>query len=282
MGAWFADFLAANGYEVMICDKNESAARKLAERRGFKFIKSQTRAAELSDVIMIATPTHATKTVLERIAPHTRKTTLLVEISSTKETLRQAILSLKKRGVQILSIHPMFGPGAKNLAGKAIIVAQEPQQRRTARNFLSIFRKNGAKIIRSNLNEHDRIVAATLAIPHLMNFAFVETLKDAGLSLDRARVVAGTTFRLQLLIAEALYHESLHNEASILADNRHCRGLFSTFTQQINQIRNASQKRPQSELMKRIRNDIVYVRRDPMFRTAYERFVAAVEASTNS
>jgi prephenate dehydrogenase len=243
MGAWFANFLAANGYKVIICDKNESAARKLAKGRRFKFIKSETHAAQLSDIVIFATPTHVTNTVLRKIVPHTPKTTLLVEISSVKEPLRRAIKGLTKRGVQILSIHPMFGPGAKSLAGKAILVAQEPRQSRPARSLLSIFRKKGAKIIRSNLNDHDRIVATTLAFPHMMNFAFIETLKRAGLSLDKARAVGGTTFRLQLLVAEALYQENPQNEASILTDNKYCREVFTTFTQQLNQIRNTASRR---------------------------------------
>jgi prephenate dehydrogenase len=281
MGAWFANFLAANGYKVIICDKNEPAARKLAKRRRFKFISSETRAAELSDIIILAAPTGATKALLRRIVPHTPKTTLLVEISSIKEPVRRAIQSLTKRGVQILSIHPMFGPGAKNLAGKAILVAQEPPQSQFARNLLSIFSKKGAKIIRSNLNDHDQIVATTLALPHMMNFAFIETLKHAGVSFNKIRAIGGTTFRLQLLLAAALCHESPYNEASILADNKCCRSVFATFAQQINQIRNTAQKRPRSELMNRIRNDAAYVRKDPMFRTAYERFTAAVEAPSH-
>jgi prephenate dehydrogenase len=280
MGGWFADFLAANGYRITLCDKNEPAARKLAKSRGFKFTRDETHAAETSDTIIFATPTHATIPALKKIAPHTTKGALLVEISSVKEPLRPTIQTLTKRGAQILSIHPMFGPGAKSPAGKTILVAQEPTHSPRARKFLSTFRKKGAKIIRSNLNDHDRLVATTLALPHMMNFAFIETLKHAGLSIDRAREIGGTTFRLQLLVAEAQYHESLHNEASILGDNKHCRRVFTTFTQQINQIRNTAQKRPQSDFMNRIRNDAAYVRKDPTFRTTYERFAAAAEAST--
>ena len=282
MGAWFANFLASNGYRVIICDKNESAARKFAKRRRFRFMKSTRQAAELSDIILFATPTHATNTILRKLAGHIPKSTLLIEISSIKEPIRRTIQRLAKRGVQILSIHPMFGPGAKRLAGKVVLVAQEPQWNRAARNLLSILRKKGAKIIRSNLDDHDRIVATTLAFPHMMNFAFIETLKQAGFSLDTARAIGGTTFRLQLVVAEALYQESLQNEASILADNMYCRSVFATFAQQINQIRTAARKRPRSELMNRIRSDSAYVRKDPMFRTAYERFMAAVEASSHS
>jgi len=281
MGAWFANFLAANGYKVIICDKSEFAARKLAKRHGFKYVRSETQAAELANIIILATPTYTTASILRRILPHISNDALLVEISSIKEPLVPTIRSLTKHGADILSIHPMFGPGAKNLEGKAILVAQEPRRNTSARDLLSIFRKKGANIIRTTLNDHDRIVASTLGLPHLMNFAFIETLKQAGLSLRSARAMGGTTFGLQLLIAESLYHEGLHNEASILAA-KYCRQAAAAFAERVSQLKMATHRSSQNELAKRIRNDAAYVRKDPMFRDAYELFAAAVEASTHN
>jgi prephenate dehydrogenase len=279
MGVWFADFFAANGCRVMICDKNESQARKLAKRRKFKFIKRHAKAAELSDIIILATPTYSTNSVLKKIVPHISKTTLLVEISSFKEPIRKTIQGLTKSGVPVLSIHPMFGPSARNLADKAVIVVQEPRENPIARSFLSMLRKSGANIVRSNFREHDRIVAMTLALPHLMNFAFLETLRNTSLSLSEARVIGGTTFRLQLLLAEALYHENLHNETSILADGKYSRKLYAAFAQRVDQLRHAARSDNQRELMTYLRKEHAYVRKDPMFLSAYERFAAAVEAA---
>jgi prephenate dehydrogenase len=280
MGAWFANFLAADKYRVMICDKNEPAARKFAKKHGFKFVKSETHAAEVSDIIVLATPTHVTNILLKKIASHMPRTTLLVEISSIKEPVMRNIETLTRHGTQILSIHPMFGPGAKNLTNKAVIVAQEPRESQLAKRLLSALRKNGAKIIECDLGKHDRIVAATLVLSHFMNFAFIETLKHVGFSLDRAREIGGTSFKLQLLLAEALCHENLSNETSILADNRYSAEVYGAFAQQIDQIRDAIQRKRQSELMNRLRSDAAYVRNDRLFRTAYQRFIAAAEVSS--
>ena len=282
MGAWFANFLSANGYDVITCDKNLSACRTLAKKNGFKFVKDPLKAAQLSEIVLLATPTPVTKSLLESIASHTTKTQLLVEISSIKKPVKKTIRTLTRRGAKILSIHPMFGPGARSLKGKSIIVAHEPHGSAPAKRLLTILNKRGGRIIRSTLDTHDQLMATTLALPHLMNFAFIETIKRAGLSLDEAREMGGTTFKLQLLIAEALYHESTGNEASILADNKYNKSTFATFVQQVNQVRGLTQHKTQSKLLNRLRSDGAYVRNSKLFDRAHERFLAAVEASTSS
>lgn len=280
MGEWFADFLSENGYKILISDKNVPAARSLARKKGFTLVKNSMHAAQLSEIILLATPTLVTMSLMKRIASDAGRDKLIVEISSVKEPIRKTIQSVTCEGAQILSIHPMFGPGAGSLAGKSIIVAKEPRDCPLAKRLLSTLTRNGARITRTNLEDHDQLVAATLALPHLMNFAFIETIRKVGLPLNKARELGGTTFKLQLLIAEALYHESPDNEASILMGNKHNMRAFGTFVQQINQVRDIIQRKPQSELQRRLREDITFARKDRLFSSAHERFVAAVEAST--
>jgi prephenate dehydrogenase len=281
MGRWFADFLTENGYKIIISDKNERVARNLAKKKRFRFVESAAEAARLSEIVILATSTLTTKTLLRNITSHTTRSTLIVEISSIKQPVKKTIRSLTRGGAKIMSIHPMFCPGSDDLTGKSVIVAQEPRNCKAATRFLLAFAKKGAKIIRSSLDDHDRLVATTLALPHLMNFAFVEAVRKTGIPIEKIRELGGTTFNLQLLIAEALYHESAINEASILADNTYNTKAFSSFAQQMNEFRRITQRSAKSELRRRLRNDATYLRSDKLFRMAHERFVAAVEASTH-
>jgi prephenate dehydrogenase len=282
MGGWFANHLAANGYEVIICDKNERAARKATRRARFRFIKNETKAIELSKIVVFATPTQRTAKLLKKAVSHMTQGALLIEISSVKDPLRKTIKALSRRGVQILSIHPMYGPDARNLRDKAVLVAHQPRHKGgLARTFLSTLTNRGARLIHCNLENHDQLVASTLTLPHLMNFAFVETLRHSGVSLNRAREMGGTTFKLQLLIAEALYHESSHNEASILADNKHGKQIVRTLVEQIDEIRRTILRTDRNGLTRRLRSDAAYASKDPLFPSAHARFSAAVEASSH-
>jgi len=278
MGTWFVNLLSENGYEIIVSDK-KPPSRSVRKKRP-KFVKNPVQAAQLSEIVLLATPTLATKSLLRKITSHVPTTTLIVEISSIKQPLKETIQSLTRLGAQILSIHPMFGPGARSLAGKSIIVAEEPPNCTPARRLLSMFAEKGVRIIGSTLEEHDQLVATTLALPHLMNFAFIETIRKTGLPLGKLRELGGTTFKLQLLIAEALCHESPDNEASIIQDNKHNVETFSIFVQQIHEVQDIIRRKNQAELLRRLRGDAAYVRGDRLFGTAHERFAAAVEVSS--
>jgi prephenate dehydrogenase len=279
MGSWFADFLNSNGYSVIICDRDKTTARKLARKNGFRFVEDATKAAQLGQVVVLATPTLTTKSLLKRIEPHIPRTTLLVEISSVKGPLRGTLEQMRRRGIAVLSIHPMFGHGTRHPAGRAIIVAQQPARNRAAAKFISTLKRRGAKIIQTDLANHDRTVAVTLALPHFVNFAMVDTMKAAGIAPGKARDAGGTTFKLQLVVAEALYHERLSNEVSILADNEYALQALDSFAEQVNRIRAEIKRGERGKLLRDLKLGEDYVRKDAMFASAYDRFNAAVQAS---
>jgi prephenate dehydrogenase len=278
MGSWFTSFLKSNGYSVVVCDSDKEAARRLARKNKIKLAEDATAAAKLGQLVLFATPTLTTKRLLRQIDPRISKATLFVEISSVKEPLKRTLEQMRKRGTAVLSIHPMFGHGTRRLAGRTIIVAQQPRRNIVAVKFISTLRRRGARIVETDLSKHDRIAAVTLALPHFMNFAFIDTLKAIRMSPGTARAVGGTTFKLQLLVAEALYHERLENEASILADNKYALELLDSYAKEVNRIR-VEMRKGRESLFHNLRSGARYVRRDEMFASAYDRFNAAVEAS---
>lgn len=280
MGAWFANLLKKNGYRIIICDKNKHVAKNLARKKGFVFLEDPRLAVQPAELVLLATPTHATKNLLEEIEPHLSHKSLLVEISSIKEPIIGTLQGMKKRGTAVLSIHPMFGPGTKTLSGKTIITTMLPRGNLTSIKFLSLFRKKGASIIRSNFAQHDKLASITLALPHFMNIAMVNTLKTYRVGTKELREISGTTLRLQLLIAEALYQESFGNEASILMDSKHSLKVLKAFVQQSNRTLSVLSRGSRGNLLHDLKKGRDFLRKDRIFPGVYRRFNAAVEAST--
>lgn len=280
MGAWFADFLSKNGFRIIISDKNDRHGRNLARRKRFRFIKDTGLAVQPAQLVVLATPTEATGRILLTIEPHLSSSCLLVEISSIKEPVRAILQSMKRRGITVLSIHPMFGPGIKNLKGKTIITTLLPRDR-SAAEFLSLFRKEGARTIRSDFDQHDRFASFTLALPHFMNVAFVNALKTSGLSPKELRAVSGTTFKLQLLIAEMVYRESFGNEISILMDGKHSLETLRAFVRHSNRTLWMLGNGKRNALLQDLRKGQCYLQKDLIFPAVGGRFNAAVEASSS-
>jgi len=115
-----------------------------------------------------------------------------------------------------------------------------------------------------------------IALPHLMSISLIETLRSLRISLNEINKVSGTTFRLQSLIAEAIYQEDYANEFSILTDSRS--SVLQSYCQQVRTMLNIIRTNPE-----RISGILSAGRRlvedNRHFADSYERFNAAVQAA---
>jgi prephenate dehydrogenase len=274
MGNWFARFLKANGYTVILTDENRQTARVLSKKYGFQFQSDQFEAASRAQVVVIATPTNVTSTILDQVVPFIKPSTLLVEISSIKGPVQRTVRKLENMGIAVLSIHPMFGPGAKELRGRCILVVRKPRNRQATR-ILSALRRRGAGIIHCTAKKHDVLVSTILALPHLINISLIETLRSLRVNLNELNSVAGTTFQLQLLLAEAIYNEDYDNEVSILGDSRPA--IIEEYYKNVAIL--IRTRKIQQALVRILKSGRKFVESDPRFACSYGRFNAAVQAS---
>ena len=127
-----------------------------------------------------------------------------------------------------------------------------------------------------SIDKHDTLASIVIALPHLMSISLIETLRSLRISLNEINMASGTTFKLQSLIAEAIYHEDLANEISILADSRS--SVLQAYYQQVRAMLNIIRTNPE-----RISDILIAGRRlvedNRHFADSYERFNAAVQAA---
>jgi len=275
MGCWFAKFLKSSGYHVIISDRNRRAGRTCSRRLGTEFADDYLAAAKRSDIVLLATPTNVSNRILKQLGRELKNGTLVVEISSMKDPVRRTISALQENGVPVLSIHPMFGPGTKKLENRSILVVSRTRHGE-AKQLLSILRRQGARMVPCSIDKHDTLASIVIALPHLMSISLIETLRSLRISLNEINMASGTTFKLQSLIAEAIYHEDLANEISILADSRS--SVLQAYYQQVRTILNIIRTNPE-----RISDILIAGRRlvedNRHFADSYERFNAAVQAA---
>jgi prephenate dehydrogenase len=279
MGGWFANFLKKNQYKVIVCDTDNAAAKNLAHKKRFRFAQDQIIAVKSADLILITTPTQVTRKILSTFKPETVGGKVIVEISSVKAPVRKTIDELRRKGAKVLSIHPMFGPGTRSLLGKTVLVTSRPDGSSVARQFLSLFSKNGAKLLNVSYEQHDRLISMLLTLPHFVNLALVDTLRTASADPNQLRAIGGTSFGLQFLTAEAIFHEDLRNELSILMDSKYGLDALRSFAQRTSEILVPLSRERRGEVLGIWRSGRKFLERDKAFSSAYRRFNAAVEAS---
>jgi len=128
-----------------------------------------------SDVILLAVPISAIPGVCERMAGQLRPGQMVVDTCSVKTKPVQWMLDRLPAHTQILGTHPLFGPdsGKDGIAGMKIAVCPVRVEEDSYSRILDFLRSLGLQVIETTPEEHDRQIAQTQAVFHLI----AQTLK---------------------------------------------------------------------------------------------------------
>lgn len=158
------------------------------------------------DIIMIALYPMATVTYLETLAPFIKKDCIVLDACGVKRAIFDRCVGIAKdRGFTFLGAHPMAGAVASGFrAAKEkmfknagmILVPGECDDLRILDTVCSLFRTIGfSKIVTCTPEEHDRRIAFTSQLPHILSNAYVKSPMtplhrgySAGSFRDMARV----------------------------------------------------------------------------------------------
>ena len=159
-----------------------------------------------ADLVIICTPVgHIIGHVLEA-AKHCPEGTLITDAGSTKERIVAALDGQLPRGCRFLGGHPIAGSektGANNAKaelfdGRITVLAPTRNTRAEDYDLLESFWQGlGSIVVRMTAEEHDRALAVTSHLPHMLAAALANTVPEnyfrltgSGL-LDTARLASG-------------------------------------------------------------------------------------------
>src|SRR6185437_13486097 len=160
MGAWFADFLASQGFSVIIADPQGGLP-------GFNTIADWRQDPLDFDLIVLATPLRVTAGLLEILARRAPRG-LIFDLGSLKTPLRAGLDALVKAGCRVTSLHPMFGPDTALLSGRHVIFI-DLGVAEALREAQELFAPTMAERVVMSLDEHDRLIAYVLGLSHALN-----------------------------------------------------------------------------------------------------------------
>jgi len=244
MGKWFANYFHKMGFRVKGFDTNNEIKEKFIEKAN-----SLVSCILQIDYVLLCTPTKNTPEIIRLISKEMKRGSYLIEISSHKSKTAQTLLKTPSK-INPICIHPMFGPGIKNIAGKNVIIVpiKDAQKELTATKLLF----PGANFVTIDATEHDKKIAVILGLTHLINIAFANILaKDDQISLTEK--MAGTTFKAQRIITESILTESAELIETIVS-NPEVRRSGEEFWKDIGRLLTNSQEGKSEEIINYIKS----------------------------
>jgi prephenate dehydrogenase len=199
MGQWFTSYFVEKDFEVTGQDSENKVTGK-----GIIVSDSLVGAILKADYVVLCTPTRRTPEIIRLIAKEMKRGTYLIEISSQKSKVVSSLMKMPDK-INPICIHPMFGPGIKNVKGKNIISIPIKDAKKELTVVKSLF--EGANFVTIDAIEHDKKIAVILGLTHMMNLVFANIIsKDEKTALTEK--MSGSTFKVQKILAESIMTES--------------------------------------------------------------------------
>ena len=214
MGRWFANFLLKDGKEVIIAGRNEEKLLEVKQQLGVEIATNNAEAVKNADVVLISVPIDSFDEVVKQIAPYTHPEQVIVDITSIKvfpvETMHKHI----KTGL-VLGVHPMFGPGARDIGNQNFILTPTNEKEKTlAQKIGKYLETRGARATLMVPQEHDEMMTVILGLSHFIALVSADTL----LSLDdlkRMKDIGGITYKMLRTLVESVISEDAEFYASL-------------------------------------------------------------------
>jgi len=274
MGKWLIRYFLAQGYEVTFSDVRHDEATVVAKSTGAKLADGNLEAAKDADLVILATPIEATPEVLADLAPNLPRSSSIMELSSLKTPVVPVLRKVAERGVKVLSIHPLFGPGVQRLAEEKIAVVPVSDAASELKLVKRLFPE--AETIIVDAEEHDKAMALTLSLPHFLNIVFASVVGDE--NLEVLKELGGTTFKLQLVLSESVLSEDPGLYASIQMSNTYSAQYLDKLMSSALTLRDHVTTKDMKSFSQLYRDLQTLLSRDKDFAKAYERMYRALEA----
>src|SRR5256885_1354472 len=174
MGRFFAKFASLQGAKVRLAgreiNKTRTAAKEIEVEPG------TILDAASSDTVILAVPTEETVRVATETASLMTNGSLLTDLSSVKTGISDRIAEKIPKGIEYISLHPLFGPSTDHLYGQTVIAVSYRSGQKWSK-LARALQGSGSKVVTMSAAQNDRAMAYVQGLYH---FALI----TLGIGLD--------------------------------------------------------------------------------------------------
>ncbi len=278
MGRWFARYFRDKAFNVVLSGRFPEKTAKAARELGVGYAASDAAAVRDADMVVVSTPIEVTATTIRAVVTHMRKGAILYDLASVKGDVIEALTQAASLGLRALSVHPLYGPGAPSMQGQRVLLIPVAADHQVVNEMAQLFQGDGGVIhVLESADVHDKMMALTLGLPHFLNILFARVL--AGDDIRDVKAFAGTTFTLQLLLAESVLSQDPHLYYAIQCQNPAFTDLLTAIRTSLDELASAVLRKDNSRFITLFQDAAAALAQDPGFSTAYQRFYKALNAS---
>jgi len=252
MGRWMINYLKDKGdFDITIADPDEIEGARLVKMFRVKYESDNRKAVKDSDIVIVSVPVEITPDVIAEVAPCMKGDSLLIDIASIKTEAVSSMLKNAPSNVELLSIHPMFGPRVKDVKGQviAIIPVRPGKWFEKVKTFLE---KEGADVVVTTCEEHDKIMSIVQGLTHFTSIVFAGVIREMNIDLKQSRRFSTPIYNAFLPIVYRVVCQNPELYAQLQVRNPHVLEVQEKFISQAVKLNEETRNKNAKEIVKQI------------------------------
>ena len=201
-------------------------------------------AVQGADLVVIATPVQAVKKIFEQIKPVITDNTIIMDVGSTKGNIIADASAVFGEDMPkgFVPAHPIAGAEKSGIDArnaklfdnhKIILTPLDTTSKQAVKKVIALWVQTGAEVVTMPADYHDKVLARTSHLPHLLAYNLVAQLAKHNDNMDIFRFAAGG-FRDFTRIAASdptMWHDIFYANKTALLD------AIDEFSEQLSQLK---------------------------------------------
>lgn len=205
MGKWFARWLSEEGFTIIISGRDEAKLSSAGRELGVA-AASNIEAVKKADMVLISVSIDSFEGAVKEIAPWVRPEQVIADITSIKQ-FPVEVMHRHLGPATVLGTHPVFGPGARNLASQNFVLTPTDEgESSVAQKVRKFLEARGARVSLMSPREHDSMMAVVLGLAHFISIVSADTLASFD-NLAQMKAIGGSTYRVLTTLVESVISE---------------------------------------------------------------------------
>ena len=276
MGKVFGYFFKKNGFKITLHARNLERLKNTAQELDVRYEASLEESVKDADIVLVSIPISTTANMIQKISPLLKMDALLIDITSLKTTVVNTMEKIiKNYPINCLSLHPMFGPGIKDMKNYVMIILKvggTEKYEEIINDLINLFEINGLVITETTPKIHDKRIALTLGVPHMFNILFLTLISRSREPLIELTKYTGTTFLLQKVFAESIIQREMEMFGEIQIENQEFHNVLNLLENLIKEYKKIIQKKEVVKFNQLFMEALDYSKEDDDFQYSYKYF----------
>ena len=273
MGNWFSKYFNKKKDKILSLYDIRPDSIKKPTNNNTIICKNISECVETADLVLVCVPVKNTPQIIEECASEMKSGAILAEISSVKY---RSFRALKKVPTDIipLCIHPMFGPGRRDLKQMKILLIPVSNEQNELKILNNLFDRAIITIV-PNSNIHDKLIAIVLGLTHYVNIIFANFLSKQ--DFPYLSKVAGTSFKMQSLLITSILTEQPALVTDLLIENRSVKEYIHSYLKEADRVTKMIFEKNGVDLRTKYMNTKTILQRQQNLQLSYKRMYDIIE-----